>query len=339
MISAHRFRIPAPLHILVTGCAGFIGSKVSEKLLERGDFVLGVDNMNDYYDPRLKEWRLGNLLKSPSFNFEEKDIADRNAMERLFRENTFHAVINLAARAGVRASIENPWIYYDANVEGTLNLLECCRRHNVKKFLLGSTSSVYGSSDIPFNEDNLTDGPLSPYAASKKAAEVLCHSFHYLYNLDITALRYFTVYGPAGRPDMAYFKFIEQISEDRPIEVYGDGKQKRDFTFIDDIAEATIRALPLSGYQVLNLGYGNPVELAYMIKVIEDLLGKKARVKFIPRHPADVIATWADNTKARSLLGWCPRVNIEDGLKLTVTWFLDHRKQLKDVPIHASVLV
>jgi len=246
--------------ILVTGAAGFIGSKVSEFLLADGHTVVGLDNLNDAYDVRLKEWRLGQLKGKHGFEFHRLDITDRTALRKLFtnRESDqpnkrdkldqpnrpFEAVINLAARAGVRQSVENPWIYFEANVTGTLNLLELCREFGIKKFVLASTSSLYGANDTrPFREDANTDGPLSPYAASKKSAEALCYSYHYLYGIDVTALRYFTVYGPAGRPDMSLFRFVQWISEGRPVIVFGDGRQSRDFTYVDDIARGTVAAL------------------------------------------------------------------------------------------------
>jgi nucleoside-diphosphate-sugar epimerase len=246
-------------------------------------------------------------------------------MERLFADLRFDAVINLAARAGVRASVEDPWIYYETNVTGTLNLLECCRRGGVKKFILASTSSVYGLNDVPFREDDNTDMALSPYAASKKAAEVLCHTYHYLYGLDISIPRYFTVYGPGGRPDMSIFRFMKNISEGRPIEVYGDGTQKRDFTYIDDIAEGTIRMLSLRGYQIINLGNSSSVELKDVIRGIEGLLERRAQITYLSRHPADVLATQAAIDEAEEFLGWKPDVKINEGLRKTVDWFLRYQ--------------
>ena len=322
--------------ILVTGCAGFIGWKVTQKLLERGDTVVGVDNMNDYYDPRLKEWRLSTLAKSKGFVFHRDDITDMPRMEGLFKQNKFDAVVNLAARAGVRASVEDPWIYYETNVTGTLNLLECCRRYGVKKFLLASTSSVYGLNDIPFREDDNTEKVLSPYAASKKAAEVLCFTYHYLYGIDVSIPRYFTVYGPGGRPDMSIFRFMKNIHEGKPIEVYGDGTQKRDFTYVDDIANGTIAGLKPVGYAIFNLGNSNSVELKYVIGLIEENMKKKATITYLPRHPADVLATWADIKRAEDLFGWKPAVGIEQGLKEAVKWYHDYRRwnYRKDVQLH-----
>jgi len=328
--------------ILVTGCAGFIGSKITELLLERGDIVVGVDNLNNAYHPSLKEWRLAQLQKFPEFEYERRDITHFNAIKELFQQYDFDAVMNLAARAGVRASVENPWVYIETNITGTLNLLELCREFGVKKFLLASTSSIYGESEMPFSENKQTDFQLSPYAASKKGAESLAYTYHYLYGIDITIPRYFTVYGPAGRPDMSIFKFIHRIAEGLPIPVYGDGTQERDFTYIDDIARGSIAALkpflfssPFSsgqvGFEVINLGSDRPVKLHHVIHLIEQYLGKKAKIEFQPRHPADVPATWADITKAKQLLGWRPLVSIEEGIQNTVAWYLENQELVRNV--------
>ena len=345
--------------ILVTGCAGFIGSKITELLLERGDTVVGVDNLNNAYPPPLKEWRLAQLQKFPAFEYERRDITYFDTMKELFQQHDFDAVMNLAARAGVRASVENPWVYIETNITGTLNLLELCslrsptaspygslrspttssygKEFGVKKFLLASTSSIYGvgagvsASPMPFREDQKTDFQLSPYAASKKGAESLAYTYHYLYGIDITVPRYFTVYGPAGRPDMSVFKFIHRIAEGLPIPVYGDGTQERDFTYIDDIARGSVAALKPLGFEVINLGSDRPVKLNYVINLIEQCLGKKAKIEFQPRHPADVPATWADISKAKELLGWCSEVSIEEGIQNTVAWYLENREWVKDV--------
>lgn len=316
--------------ILVTGCAGFIGWRVSEKLLESGCTVVGVDNLNDYYDVRLKLWRLARLQRSAQFEFLREDITQFEAMDGIFQRHEFTAVINLAARAGVRASVEDPWIYYDTNVKGTLNLLECCRRHGVGKLVLASSSSVYGLTEMPFRESDDTDRALSPYAATKKAAEVLCHSYSYLHNLDITALRFFTVYGPGGRPDMSIFKFLKGIYEGTTIEVFGDGTQKRDFTFIDDIADGVVKSVEPPGFEIFNLGSSNAVELSYVISLLETMLGRKAEIRYVPRHSADVLATLADIGKARSILGWSPKTGIEDGLQKSVDWFLEYYPQMRE---------
>jgi UDP-glucuronate 4-epimerase len=321
--------------VLVTGCAGFIGWKVSEKLLENNMNVIGVDNLNDYYDPRLKEWRLNQIRvrsqksegkNDAAFNFHQYEIGDFNKIKNVFFKHKIDAVINLAARAGVRTSLEDPWVYLDTNVKGTLNLLECCKEFVVNKFVLASTSSLYGLNEMPFKEKDRTDSPLAPYSATKKGAEVLCYSYHYLYGLDISIPRYFTVYGPAGRPDMSIFIFIKNIDNGIPITVFGDGKQKRDFSYIDDIAEGTLKCLQPSGYEIFNFGSDNPVELMYVINLIEEALGKKAVIEFLPRHPADVFATWAYIDKSKKKLNWYPKISIEEGIKKTIEWYIQNRE-------------
>jgi nucleoside-diphosphate-sugar epimerase len=266
------------------------------------------------------------------------DVTDRAALEALFREDAqsvgaaaveekpYCAVVHLAARAGVRASVENPWVYYQTNVDGTLNLLEMCRRSGVKKFLLASTSSLYGvHNPVPFREDADTNRPLSPYAASKKAAETLAFTYHYLYGIDVSIPRYFTVYGPAGRPDMSVFRFVRRIAEGEPIVVFGDGTQERDFTYVDDIARGTIAALQRCGYEIVNLGGDRPVRLSAIIDQIASLVGRSPRIERRPAHPADVPATWADISKARQLLGWWPEVPVEEGLRRCVEWYRENR--------------
>ncbi len=311
--------------IFVTGVAGFIGHKVADILLKKGYAVTGVDNLNDYYDPRLKKWRLEVLQHHNAFTFRQVDIDNYQELREIFKSSSYKAVINLAARAGVRASVADPWAYLDTNLKGTLNLLECCKEFGIKKFVLASTSSLYGFNEMPFVETQRTDEPLSPYGATKKGAEVLCYSYHYLYGMDIIVPRYFTVYGPAGRPDMSIFKFIKKVDQGKPIPVYGDGKQRRDFTYIDDIADGTVRCLQLGGYEIVNLGNDNSVELMYVIRLIEDALGKKAEINYLDRHPADVEATWAGIDKAKKLLGWRPLVSIEEGIEKTVRWYKENR--------------
>jgi UDP-glucuronate 4-epimerase len=312
--------------VLVTGCAGFIGWKVSEKLLEENMNVVGIDNLNDYYNPSLKEWRLSSINKNQNFSLNVLDISEYEPLRKTFSENKIDAVINLAARAGVRASLEDPWVYLDTNIKGTLNLLECCKEFGVHKFVLASTSSLYGLNKMPFRETDRTDSPLAPYSATKKGAEVLCYSYHYLYGLDISIPRYFTVYGPAGRPDMSIFIFIKNIDNGIPITVFGDGKQQRDFSYIDDIADGTLKCLQPFGYEIFNLGSDNSVELMYVINLIESALGKKAVMKFLPRHPADVFATWADIEKSKEKLNWYPKTTIEEGIRKTVQWYLGNRE-------------
>ena len=321
------------MNLLLTGSAGFIASKVAEFLLKRGNKVVGIDNLNDAYDVRLKNWRLKQLEQFENFTFHQLDITNLAQLEPLFKKANFEAVVNLAARAGVRASIENPWVYVNTNVTGTLNLLELCKKYSIKKFILASTSSIYGEMDLPFVENKKTDFPLSPYPASKKGAEAICYTYHYLHGIDISIPRYFTVYGPAGRPDMSIFIFTKKIYANEEIPVYGDGNQKRDFTYIDDIAEGTIKSLKPLGYEIINLGSDHPVKLSYVISLIEDGLNKKAKIKYLPRHPADVSATRAEIKKARELLSWQPKIKIEEGIKRTIEWFLENWKWVKRVKV------
>ena len=324
----------ASLNILVAGCAGFIGSNVASLLLDMGHTVRGVDNLIDSSGPRLKEWRLNRLLRRPGFTFRRLDISDTEPLRLVFRDSDqsgpVSAVINLGALAGVRDSVANPRAYYEANVLGTINLLEFCREFGVGKFVLASTSSVYGvEADGPVSEDADSSKPLSPYAASKKAAETLLYSYHHIHGIDAIVLRYFTVYGPGGRPDMSVFKFIRSIAEGEPITIYGDGTQQRDFTYVDDIARGTVAALSLSGYETINLGNGRSVVLNDVIRMIEDGVGQSAKVLYQERHPADPMMTWADISHARNILGWTPDVGIEEGIRRTVDWYMEHRDWAK----------
>jgi len=343
---------------LVTGSAGFIASKVCEQLLAAGHTVVGIDNLNDYYDVRLKDYRLTKLLggsyklsgdpkvsifannqepitNNPgTFTFRHLDIENLPALEAVFRTHKFDAVFNLAARAGVRYSMENPHVYLSTNTLGTLNLLECQRKYGVKKQVLASTSSLYAGCPMPFTEDQPVNTPLSPYAATKKAAEMLAHSYHMLYGLDITVVRYFTVFGPAGRPDMSIFRFIKWIDEGKPLELLGDGTQSRDFTYVDDIARGTILAAKPLGFEVINLGGGNnPITLQTVIKFIEGALGKKANIDERAVAPADIKASWADITKAKRLLGWEPQITTEEGFRRAIAWYQANRSWLADVKL------
>jgi UDP-glucuronate 4-epimerase len=322
--------------ILVTGCVGFIGARVCQSLLDLGYHVLGFDNLNEAYDVRLKRWRLDQFRSLPGFELRTVDISDRIALARALdetsNEKTVSAVINLAARAGVRYSVENPWVYYETNVTGTLNLLELSRRRGIPKFVLASSSSLYGQDNVlPYREDHSTDGPLSPYAASKKAAETLCYTYHHLYGLDVTVFRYFTVYGPAGRPDMMPFRLAQWITEGQPVTVYGDGTQSRDFTYIDDIVRGTIAGLKPVGYEVLNLGSDHPVVLMDLIRLVEEEAHKEAVLRFAPPHPADVTATWADIGKARRLLDWQPKTDLRTGVAALMAWYRQERGWAKDI--------
>ncbi len=317
---------------LVTGVAGFIGARVAGLLLAEGHRVHGLDNLNDAYDPRLKDWRLARLQGRAGFEFHRTDISDRQALGQVWASDGYDAVINLAARAGVRASVRDPWVYAQTNAVGTLNLLDLCRERGVGKFVQASTSSLYGAHNPrPFHEGADISRPLSPYAASKGAAEMLCHTYHYLHGLDVSILRYFTVYGPAGRPEMSIFRFVQWISEGRPVTLYGDGLQERDFTYIDDIAWGTIAALRPLGFEVINLGSDHPAVINEVIRLLESLTGKAAKVDQRPEAPGDVRATWADIGKATTLLEWSPTVDLETGLKTCVDWYQAERSWAKDV--------
>jgi UDP-glucuronate 4-epimerase len=309
----------------VTGCAGFIASRVAALLIENGHRVVGIDNLNDYYDVSLKRHRLSSL-EGDRFAFHQIDIEDAAAVAGLFDTQHFEGVLNLAARAGVRYSMENPHVYMTTNAMGSLNLLENIRRTGITKYVLASTSSLYAGQEMPFRESLAVNTPISPYAASKKAAEVMAYAYHHLYDIDISVCRYFTVYGPAGRPDMCIFRFIKWIDSGQPIELFGDGTQSRDFTYVDDIARGTIAALKPVGYEVINLGGGGtPVSLNDIIKKLESLLGKtNDQIDSRPFHKADIKVTSADITKARDMLQWTPRVSLDNGLKACVDWYLEN---------------
>lgn len=309
--------------ILLTGCAGFIGSKVTEMLLQRNDTVIGIDNLNDYYDPSLKNFRLKKLedLRG-NFVFNKADIEDKSFLENLFQQYHFDAVYNIAARAGVRASLEAPELYMRTNALGVLNLLECMRKHAIKKFIQISTSSLYAWQAMPFVESLPANQPLSPYAASKKASEMLCYTYHHLYGIDVSILRCFTVYGPYGRPDMSPDKFMKCIAQGKPIPLNGDGLQSRDFTYVDDIARGIILAQKELGYEIINLGNENPHTINEMISLLEKFIGKKASIQYYPFNSSDMLHTYANTSKAKSLLGWQPRVSLADGLQRMVTEML-----------------
>jgi len=319
--------------ILVTGSAGFIGARVSEMLLEEGYQVIGVDNLNDYYDVNLKLWRLEKLKKNSNFIFYKISVENYNELKTIFQENCPEAVINLAARTGVRYSLENPFIYLSTNSGGNLNLLELCREYEVPKFVLASTSSLYAGQKMPFRENLSVNMPISPYAASKKAAEMMAYTYHFLYGLDVSILRYFTVYGPAGRPDMATFRFIKWMMEGVPLVIFGDGQQERDFTYVDDIARGTISALIPLRYEIINLGNNYPYKLSEAIKLMEKSVGKKAHFDYKEFHKADMKTTWADIDKAKELLGWQPQVSLEEGIKRTVEWTKNNWGWVKKIKI------
>ena len=318
-------------HYLVTGAAGFIGSRLSEMLIEQGHVVTGVDNLNDAYDVRMKEHRLRKLQALPGFIFQKLDIAERGSLEGL---PAFEAVINLAARAGVRASVQNPWVFMETNVSGTLNLLEFCRQKGIRKFILASTSSIYGANaPQPTPETADSDHPLQPYAASKKAAEVLCHAYHSLYDMDVSVVRYFTVYGPAGRPDMSMFRFTRWICEGQPLQLYGDGQQSRGFTYVDDIVRGTIAALKPLGYEIFNLGGHEVITMNALIALLEERIGRKAILERHPPNQADMLTNHADVSKAGDLLVWQPKVGLAEGVSRLVDWYNTGRDWLKGIAI------
>jgi len=327
--------------VLVTGAAGFIGYHLAERLLERGDEVLGLDNLNPYYDPSLKEARLARLTGRPGFRFVRGDLADREGMARLFADERPEMVVNLAAQAGVRYSLENPHAYVDANLVGFVNVLEGCRHTGVRHLVYASSSSVYGANTrMPFSVHQNVDHPVSLYAASKKANELMAHTYSHLFGLPTTGLRFFTVYGPWGRPDMALFLFTRAILEGRPIDVFNHGRMRRDFTYVDDIVEGVVRTLdrvptadpnwseddPGSGtgpYRVYNIGNHEPVELLRMIEVLEGCLGRTAEKRMLPIQPGDVPATFADVEDLARDVGFAPSTPIEVGIERFVRWYLD----------------
>lgn len=332
--------------IMITGAAGFIGFHLGQRLLANGRTVVGVDDYNDYYDPQLKRDRLALLRQHENFIDVEADIADRQRMQSLFREHGFDAVVNLAAQAGVRYSLKNPQSYIDTNLVGFGNILEGCRHNEVKHLVYASSSSVYGANTrVPFSVHHNVDHPVSLYAASKKANELMAHSYSHLYSLPVTGLRFFTVYGPWGRPDMAYFLFTKAILEDRPIDVFNNGKMKRDFTYIDDIVEGVVRiidtvpepdpnwngddpdpATSYCPYRIYNIGNNKQEDLLYFIEVLEECLGRKAKKNFLPMQNGDVPETYANVDDLTRAIGFKPSTTVEQGLKLFVDWYLSYYK-------------
>jgi len=332
------------MHILVTGAAGFIGFHTSNKLLARGDTVVGLDNLNDYYDVNLKKARLALLQAQPGFTFAKIDLQDREAVAAVFAQHRFDAVINLAAQAGVRYSLENPHAYIDSNVVGFTNILECCRHHNTGHLVYASSSSVYGiNSSMPFSVHDNVDHPISLYAASKKANELMAHTYSHLFGVPTTGLRFFTVYGPWGRPDMALFLFTKAILAGKPIQVFNHGQMQRDFTYIDDIVEGVVRVMdqpaaanpewdsadPDPGtssapYRLYNIGNNSPVMLLDYIAAVEKALGKKAEMEMLPMQPGDVAATCADIDALEQAVGYRPNTPIEEGVNNFISWYLDY---------------
>jgi UDP-glucuronate 4-epimerase len=332
------------MRVLVTGAAGFIGYHVAGRLLARGDEVIGLDNLNPYYDPTLKEARLARLASEPGFRFERIDLADRKAMEALFAGGRIGRVVHLAAQAGVRYSVENPHAYADSNLTGTLHVLEGCRHHGIEHLVFASTSSVYGANTkMPFSVHDNVDHPLSFYAATKKANELMAHTYAGLYGLPVTGLRFFTVYGPWGRPDMALFQFTRNILAGKPIDVFNYGKHRRDFTYVDDIAGGVVAALdhvaapnpswdgnapdPATSrapYRIYNIGNNRPVELMHYIAVLEDCLGRKAELNLLPLQVGDVPDTWADAEDLVRDVGYRPSTPVEEGVAKFVTWYREY---------------
>jgi UDP-glucuronate 4-epimerase len=332
--------------ILVTGAAGFIGFHLAQRFLDAGDTVVGIDNLNDYYDVNLKKSRLAQLENHRLFRFIRMDIADRKGIAALFKKEAFELVVHLAAQAGVRYSIVNPYAYIDSNLVGFINILEGCRQQKVQHLVFASSSSVYGANTLmPFSVHHNVDHPLSLYAATKKANELMAHTYASLYNLPCTGLRFFTVYGPWGRPDMALFLFTKAILEDQPIDVYNQGNMKRDFTYIDDIIEGVYRvaakipapnpkwqgdhpdpATSFAPYKIYNIGNNHPVELIYFIETLEKTLHKKAKKIFLPMQPGDVPATCADVDDLMADVGFKPATSIEEGIKKFLSWYKDYYK-------------
>lgn len=314
--------------IIVTGCAGFIGSHVVDRLLSMGRKVVGIDNFDPYYSQAIKIKNIQHNMANKNFTFYSVDIRDNGQMEKIFNINKVDTIIHLAAKAGVRPSIQNPLLYEDVNLKGTINLLESCKNHHIKNFIFASSSSVYGTNDkIPFNEEDRVDNPISPYAASKRACEIFCSTYHHLYGLSIVCLRFFTVYGPRQRPEMAIHKFTRMIDRGQEIEMFGDGTSGRDYTYIGDIVDGIIATLDKKfGFEIFNLGNSNVVELRYLIELIERNLGKEAKIKKLPDQPGDVPVTYADVSRAKRMLGYNPHVRIEEGIERFVQWYTEEQK-------------
>ncbi len=346
-----RFRLALPpgamsRKILVTGVAGFIGYHTAERLLARGDQVVGVDNLSPYYDVRLKEARLDRLRGQDRFAFCRADLSDRSAIERLFRTEEPEVVVHLAAQAGVRYSLTNPHVYVESNVTGFLHMLEGCRHHGVKHLVYASTSSVYGANTaMPFSEKQGVDHPLTLYAATKKANEAMAHSYSHLYRIPTSGLRFFTVYGPWGRPDMALFLFTRAILDGRPIDVFNEGRMQRDFTYVDDVVEGVIRvadhvpvpdpawdgaapnpATSSAPWRIYNIGNSRPAQLLRYIEVLEECLGRKAERRLLPKQPGDVPATWADVSLLEDAVDYRPPTPIEEGVRRFVEWYLEYHR-------------
>lgn len=312
------------MNILVTGGAGFIGSNLCEKLVDAGHNVICLDNFNNFYDPEIKRDNIKSLIASERFQLFEGDIRENNNFEKIFQSSSIDIVIHLAAMAGVRQSINNPMLYYDVNVNGTIVLLEAMKKYNLKKLIFASSSSVYGdNTKVPFSEEDIVDFPISPYASSKKAGELICHTYHHLYKFDVFCLRFFTVYGPRQRPDLAIHKFTNLILKNLPIEIYGDGNTERDYTYIDDTVNGILNAIDkVKGYEIINLGESRSIKLIYLIDTLEKSIGIKVHRINKEMMPGDVIKTFADISKAKRILNYNPKFDFEEGINLFLNWKL-----------------
>jgi UDP-glucuronate 4-epimerase len=312
------------LKFLITGGAGFIGSHIVDELLSLREEIIVIDNFNTYYDPRIKWENISNAQKNPNFKLFEGDILDKRLLDEIFSSFNIDVLIHMAAQAGVRGSIKNPELYSKVNVLGTLNLLEMCKKYKVKKMIFGSSSSIYGNTPVPFSEDNIVDKPISPYAATKKAGELLCYTYHHLYKVPIICLRLFTVYGPRQRPEMAIHKFTRIINNNESIPIYGDGSSSRDYTYITDILDGIKSAINKDfGFEIINLGSSDPIKLLDLVDLIQEKMSKKANLNFLPSQSGDVERTYADITKANKLLGYSPKISIENGIAKFVKWYLN----------------
>ena len=318
------------MKILVTGGAGFIGSSVVDRLLGRGDEVICLDNFDTFYNPAIKKRNIKSALKNPSFKLIEGDIRDMELLKRIFGEHRIEMVFHPAARAGVRPSIIDPMLYQDVNIKGTMNLLEMAREHRIRGFVFASSSSVYGTNEkVPFAETDRVDNPISPYAATKKACELIAYTYHHLYGMNITCLRFFTVYGPRQRPEMAIHKFTRLIDQGKPVPMFGDGSSRRDYTYIDDIVDGVIKSIDHNApYEIINLGESQTTELRELIGLIEKYLGKKALIEMLPDQPGDVPITYADITKAREVLGYDPSTKAREGVRKFVDWYRENKAWL-----------
>tara|TARA_B100000945_G_scaffold320217_1_gene329584 strand:+ start:451 stop:1434 length:984 start_codon:yes stop_codon:yes gene_type:complete len=325
------------MNYLVTGAVGFIGYHTSKRILENSttDKVYGIDNINNFYDVKLKKARLADLEKHPNFKFHKFDLTQKKEIESNYSFfKNIEAVIHLSAYAGIRTSIIDPWSYQDNNVNATINILEMCKNLNISNFILASTSSVYGDNkSLPTKETDQNSYPLSPYAASKISAELMTYTYHYHFNINSAILRFFTVYGPFGRPDMVIFKFMKSILDDRPITIYGDGEQTRDFTYVTDVADALISSSKIKGYEIFNIGGGNAITVNKLVKVIENFLNKKAQIKYVPRDPSDIEHSLADITKIKSNLKWAPQNDITKGVFETGKWFLNNQTFINSIKL------